>query len=228
MAWLKKPQLGTVPLFMAGDKQYFYYANKLSKELDIKLILFCSNDYERTNFKYGFSQVKPKFGHYQAYSYGLAEKAKLAAYYASQYLKNPSYLNSSLFDTLTAYLSYYFIPHDYLYLFRYINWDERQIGQTLRQEYNWELARDTKSFWRIGDGTAPFYNYIYLAMAGFTENDTFRSNQIRAGMISREEALKLVEQANQPRYDSIKWYCQTIGLDHQQVLKIIDSAPKLY
>ena len=28
-AWLKKQHLGTIPLFMAGDKQYFYYANLL-------------------------------------------------------------------------------------------------------------------------------------------------------------------------------------------------------
>ena len=27
LAWLKQPNLGTVPLFMAGDKQYFYFAN---------------------------------------------------------------------------------------------------------------------------------------------------------------------------------------------------------
>ena len=28
-------------------------------------------------------------------------------------------------------------------------------------KYNWEKAVDTDSTWRIGDGTAPVYNYIY-------------------------------------------------------------------
>jgi beta-lactamase class D len=38
-AWLKSPSLGTIPLFMAGDKLYFYYANKLMKQF---LLLLCS------------------------------------------------------------------------------------------------------------------------------------------------------------------------------------------
>ena len=29
------------------------------------------------------------------------------------------------------------------------------------EDTEWESADDTKSTWRIGDGTASFYNYIY-------------------------------------------------------------------
>jgi glutamine---fructose-6-phosphate transaminase (isomerizing) len=65
------------------------------------------------------------------------------------------------------------------------------------------LATDTNTPWRIGDGTSAFYNYIYYLVAGFTEHDTFRSNQIREGDISREEALRLVEDENRPRYQNI-------------------------
>ncbi len=32
LAWLKRPSLGTIPLFMAGDKQFFYFANKLQNK----------------------------------------------------------------------------------------------------------------------------------------------------------------------------------------------------
>lgn len=46
---------------------------------------------------------------------------------------------------------------------------------------------DTNTTWRIGDGTAAFYNYVYYTVAGFTEHDTFRSNQIREGQMTREE-----------------------------------------
>ena len=60
-------------------------------------------------------------------------------------------------------------------------WDEGLIDQTLAREYRWETAADTGTTWRIGDGTAAFYNFIYYTVAGFTENDTFRSNQIREG-----------------------------------------------
>ncbi len=49
----------------------------------------------------------------------------------------------------------------------------------------------------IGDGTAPFYNYIYLTVGGFSEHDTFRSNQIREGLITRDQAMAAIETENQ-------------------------------
>jgi hypothetical protein len=90
------------------------------------------------------------------------------------------------------------------------------------------MAKDTNATWRIGDGTAAFYNYIYYVAAGFTENDTFLSNQIREGMVRREEALKLTLEQNKPRFESIQWYCDTIGIDFEKTIKMINSIPKLY
>ena len=77
--------------------------------------------------------------------------------------------------------------------------------------YDWETSPDTRSTWRIGDGTAAFYNYIYYNVAGFTENDT-SSNQIREGLISRDDALALVDE-NSPRYlilDGIRYFSTLI------------------
>ena len=226
LAWLKKPDLGMVPLFMAGDKQYFYYANKLRKQLGVDLIVYSENPFEKTDFKSGFCGIPPKFNIKHAYNLGLLNKTKLAFYYLKQYLSNPGYLNSSLLDTMSAYASSYLIPHDYVYLYRYINWDENRVTTTLISDYNWETAQDIKTTWRIGDGTAAFYNYIYYLVAGFTENDTFRSNQIREGLISRKEALKLVEEENKPRYDSLMWYCNTNGINFTKIIEIINSIPK--
>lgn len=227
-AWLKKPKLGIVPLFMAGDKAYFYHAKRLKTELGVSAIFFCENMLERTDFKSGFAGVTPYYDENYVYTQSLRNKLKITFYYLLQYLVNPAYINASIPDTFFAYASYYLISRDYYNLFKYIPWDEEEIITTLRNEYDWELADDTVSTWRIGDGTAGFYNYIFYTMAGFTENDTFRSNQIREGMITREEALKLVEKENEPRFESIKWYCDTIGIDFEDTIKTINAAPKLY
>jgi len=213
---------------MAGDKQYFYYANRLMKEYDIKLLFMAENRLERTHFKHGFCGVKHHDSHKPAYNMDLKDKLTLANYYLKEYITNPSYINASLLDTIGAYISFYMIPHNYNYFFNYITWDERKIEDVLVNEYNWELASDTKSSWRIGDGTAPLYNYIYYTAAGFTENDTFRSNQILEGMIARDEALKLAERDNKPRWDSLVWYCNTIGLDFIKTVETINAMPKLY
>jgi glucosamine--fructose-6-phosphate aminotransferase (isomerizing) len=226
-AWLKKPDLGMVPLFMAGDKQFFHYANLLKRRFGVQSMVFAVNPLEKTGFKTGFCGVnESKGGMY--FDFSLMKKLRLSAYYLRQYLRNPAYLNSSLLDTAWAFSSSFFISHEYLMLFEYIRWDEEQINSTLRGEYDWELATDTDSTWRIGDGTASFYNYIYYVVAGFTENDTFRSNQIREGAMTREQALRLVDKENQPRWDTIHWYARTIGFDWDEARNVIDAIPKHY
>ncbi|HDZ9635907.1 TPA: glucosamine 6-phosphate synthetase, partial [Vibrio cholerae] len=107
-------------------------------------------------------------------------------------------------------------------------WDEKVIDDTLFNVYDWEKAIDTSTTWRIGDGTAAFYNYVYYTVAGFTEHDTFRSNQIREGDLTRDEALKLVAEENKPRYPNIRWYLDTLGLDFKEVISLVNKIPKLY
>ncbi len=233
VAWLKKPNLGMVPLFMAGDKQYYYYANKIKKEHHLETIQLAVNPFEVTHFKYGFCGIKPDILSKNEQSQKverlkLQNIFKMSGHYLKQYITNPSYINSSLFDTLTATLSYYVIPHNYFRLFNYIQWNESEVNHVLLDEYGWETSSETNSTWRIGDGTAPFYNYIYYLVTGFTENDTLRSNQIREGMICREEALKLIYEENQPRFNDMKWYFDSIGLDMEDVLRQVNRIPKLY
>lgn len=229
-AWLKRPTLGLIPLFMAGDKHYFYYANKVAKDNNLDdLTVLCDNPLEVTYFKFGFAGAKPNFVKKgQLFSISLLDNIKMLFFYAKEYILNPRLINSSIIDTLKAYLSYYGIKHNYVNLFKYFEWNEEEIEKVLLNEYNWELAPDTETSWRIGDGTAPFYNYIYTAVAGFSENDTFRSNQIREGVITREEGMKLILRDNKPRYESIKWYLDMIGVDFEEAIGIINEIPKLY
>ena len=144
-------------------------------------------------------------------------------------IKSLGYFNSSLWDTLSGeYYRSYHKKTDYFHLFDYWRWDEDQINKTLLEEYDWEMAPDTPTSWRIGDGTAAFYNYIYYIVAGFTEHDTFRSNQIREGQLTRQEALQKVSEENKPRYPNLKWYLDAVGLDFETVIKKINSIPRLY
>jgi len=227
-AWLKRPSLGTVPLFMAGDKQYFYYANKVRKEMNIPLGIIGGCPLERTKFKTGYSGVPPQFDSNLSFIENLSFTAKMLFYYGKEFLLNPAFINKSIFDTLGGFISYYITPHNLLQLFEYISWEENEIEKVLINEYGWEMATDTKSSWRIGDGTAGFYNYIYYMIGGITENDTFRSNQIREGLISREEALKKSEKEDIPRIDSMIWYANVIGFDLLEALKKIHSVKTLY
>jgi hypothetical protein len=232
-AWLKKPDLGMVPILMAGDKQFYYYFHKVRKQTGVNLFIFCGG-YEAEEgtglFKYGFCNVSQGGKNALKRLTGISRvnKLKIMSYYLKQFIKNPAYFNRSIIDTLFAYYSSYVIPDDYVYLYHYLDWDEKRILSKISEKFDWERETDTIATWRIDDGTAPFYNYIYMTMAGFTEFDIFRSHQIREGKLTREKAYELIKEENRPRFESIEWYGQAIDFDMNKAIEIINAAPKLY
>ena len=228
-AWLKKPELGMIPLFMAGDKAFYHHARQLKKETNIKLVFFCTgNMIENCPYKFGFSGIKDGESGMKLTKIKMLDKIQLVSYYLKQFILNPAYLNSSLLDTAAAYWHTFVAKDDFLYLYQYIDWNEDNVVNTIVKEYGWEKATDTKTTWRIGDGTASFYNYIYYSMAGFTEDDDMISNMIREGYINREEGLKRSIEFAKPRIASLLEYSQMIGLNYEETLTTINSTKKLY
>ena len=228
-AWLKRPHLGMIPLFMAGDKYFYYYVDQVKRQTGIALNIWGVNPMENTDFKVGFLGVAPDHEKKYIYSLSLMRQLKLFWGAGKAALSNLSYLNGSIPDTLGSFASRSLKPHrDYHHLYDYMLWDEKVIDTVLFDEYDWEKAVDTDTTWRIGDGTAAFYNYIYYTVAGFSEHDTFRSNQIREGMLDREEALRLIEVENRPRYPTIRWYTDAIHVDYERAIRTINAIPKLY
>jgi hypothetical protein len=228
-AWLKSPHLGMMAMLTAGDKHFFRYVEDIKKQTGINLNLWGVNPLEVTHFKTGFLGIAPDFEEKRVYSHGVIKQLRYHSKRFKAMLESPSYFNSSLWDTLSGeYYRSFTEKRDYYHIFDYWRWDEETVDNTLINGYNWETAVDTTTTWRIGDGTAAFYNYVYYTVAGFTEHDTFRSNQIREGQLTRENALKLVEDENRPRYQNIRWYLDTLGIDFEEVIKIVNSIPKLY
>lgn len=228
-AWLRRPHLGMIPLFMAGDKFFYYYVDQVKRQTGIALNIWGVNPLENTDFKVGFMGLPPDFGKKRIYSLSLGRQLKLFLGVAKAIAANPAYINGSVLDTVGSFISRSVMPHrDYFHLYDYFQWDEQRIDRLLIEEYEWERAVDTDTTWRIGDGTAAFYNYIYATVAGFSEHDTFRSNQIREGAISREEALRRVAEENRPRYATIKWYMDVVKVDFERAITTINAIPKLY
>jgi glutamine---fructose-6-phosphate transaminase (isomerizing) len=227
-AWLKSPHLGMISIFTAGDKHFFRHVETVKKQTSINLNLWSINPLEVTHFKAGFLGIKPDFEEKRVYTHGFSKQLRYQKLRLKAMLQSLGYFNISLWDTLSGeYYRSFTEKKDYYHVFDYWRWEEQIVDETLKT-YDWEIAPDTNTTWRIGDGTAAFYNYIYYTVAGFTEHDTFRSNQIREGQITREEALVLVEDENRPRYPNIRWYLDAVGLDFKQTIKVINSITKLY
>ena len=226
-AWLRSPHLGMISILTAGDKHFFRFVETVKQQTGVKLNLWGVNPLEVTHFKAGFLGVPPDFEEKRVYSHGVMKQLRYQWLRLQAMLRSPSYFNRSLWDTLSGeYYRSFTTKDDYFHIFDFWRWDERAVDQTLAQ-YDWERAPDTNTTWRIGDGTAAFYNYIYYTVAGFSEHDTFRSNQIREGELSREEALRLVADENRSRYPNIKWYLDAVGLDFQEVITAVNAIPRL-
>lgn len=227
-AWLKSPNLGMISILTSGDKHFFRHVETVKSQTGIALNLWGVNPLEVTHFKAGFLGVPPDFEEQRVYSHGAMKQLRYQLLRFRAMLDSPGYFNSSLWDTLSGeYYRSFFKRSDYFHVFDYWRWDEEVINKTLINEYDWECAPDTNSTWRIGDGTAAFYNYIYYTVAGFTEHDTFRSNQIREGDLTRAQALTLVQDENRPRYPNIKWYLDAVGVDFRDAISVINAIPKL-
>lgn len=227
-AWLKAPHLGMISILTAGDKHFFRHVETIKRQTGINLNLWGVNPLEVTHFKAGFLGVPPDFEEKRVYMHGISKQINYHWLRFKAMLQSPGYFNHSLWDTLSGeYYRSFTEKSDYYHIFDYWTWDETICDDTLMR-YDWELAPDTSTTWRIGDGTAAFYNYLYYTIAGFTEHDTFRSNQIREGQLTREEGLALVEDENRPRYQNIRWYLDSLNMDFIDTIGKINSIARLY
>lgn len=228
-AWLKSPHLGMMAMLTAGDKHFFRFVENIKKQTGINLNIWGVNPLEATHFKAGFLGIKPDFEENMVYSNGVMGQLRYHFKRFKAMSESLGYFNRSLWDTLSGeYYRSFTKKEDYYHIFDYWRWEEEIVNETLINNYGWEIATDTNTTWRIGDGTAGFYNYVYHTVAGFTEHDTFRSNQIREGQLTREKALELVQDENRPRYQNIRWYLDTLEMDFEDVINIVNKIPKLY
>jgi asparagine synthetase B (glutamine-hydrolysing) len=230
-AWLKHPEMGMVPLFMAGDKDFYQFGRTLKRHYGIDLTVFCSGYLlEQRQFFVGFCGVHDRVTYTaRLYDYPLFVKMKLAMYYVGQYARNPAYINESFFDSVKSFFTGFLLKDDFLYLFEYLKWDEAEIEKVLKEEYGWQSdAGYGTNQWRMGDGQTAFTNYIFHTVAGFSEFDNFRSNQIREGLLERDEAMRLIEQDNQPKWGALEYFGYVVGINLDEILARVNNVPKLY
>ena len=230
-AWLEKPHLGMLPIVHAGDKKFFDYGRILSKELNLDLVIHCTGvQLEQREFFLGFAGVNQNLKNNQkAFSYTLYNKMKAFLFYGMQFFKNKAYFNSALIDNLDCFFALFLRKDNFLQLFNYEPWNEKTIEETLKDEYEWKKdVSYGNNQWRSGDGQTAFNNFVYYTLAGFSEYDQFRSNQIREDLITRSDAIILCEEDNKIKYETLKIFSEIVGFNLDTVLSKISTLPKLY
>ncbi len=230
LAWIKNPHLGMVPLFFVGDKPFYYYGQKLLKDLNIPLLVDgAGNQTEQMEFKIGFCGIDQKLNNNpHLMFFPRSTKFKLLLWYSYQYLINPSYINDALSDSVFGFFISFYMNYTANQFYDFYKWDEKEIDFELEKNYGIYGNKSFNNQWRIGDGQTAFTNYIWYNRAGFSEFDNYRSNQIREGLIEREEAMRLVLIDNQPKVEAIEQFCDLISINFEEIITKINNQKKLY
>ena len=229
-AWLKKPHLGMVPLFFIGDKPFLYYGNDLKKKTKSDITIHGTGfQCEQMEFKVAYCGVQQYLKNNNSMSsFNLFNKMKLLLWYFFQYTKNISYFNSSLIDNAIGFYSSFIHKDTAIPIYNYVKFDSKNIDNQLDQLGFISDKKYGLNQWRVGDGWTALTNFIYYQIGGFSEFDSYRSNQIREDILTRDEAIKLTTLDNKPRLESISNFCNLIGVNTEEVLLRILSIKKRY
>ena len=108
------------------------------------------------------------------------------------------------------------------------DWDETEINQTLVGEYVWGLATDTSPASLIEEASAAFSSTSTTQLPVSPNVKPLKVIRFGKNVISRDGALKLVTGETCPRYESIKWYFDALGIEFQDTVSRINAVPKIF
>lgn len=193
-AWLKKPDLGTTGLLCLACKPFYLKFYQIAKKNNISLIIDGSNPNEATQFK-AEARVGPKSNSSKSPNPVLKMARKVIQNH--RYMKPCNFLPGihtlMSLDGHTRYLEWRYPDiekHGYFWCYPY---NEKEIDEILR-ELGWTKANDNKSPWRFDCEIDSLKNYLFNKLVGASEKEDLFSKNIRAGLMTREEALSRLDE----------------------------------
>jgi len=112
-------------------------------------------------------------------------------------------------------------------VFNYIEWDQDIIEKTLQEETGWQKPAKSLT-WRYDCILEPLLDFTYKREFGISSAGLYLSGLIRSGGISREKALRLLEESeDQARLDaSLKTALDFLKIPIQTQEKFFNSTKK--
>lgn len=88
-----------------------------------------------------------------------------------------------------------------VHLFDYIEWDRNEILSSITGSLGWEKPEESISTWRFDCHLHSLVNYCHKKAIGFNHDIDGLANMVRAGKMTRKEAMALIEKG----FDSDEW-----------------------
>ena len=233
-AILRTTDLAIVPLLMSGDKSWMHWAQQIAKERGSAPIVMGTHRAESTGFKSALAtgrRTRPTSDHHSFWKLQIGPLARMATRYATFGLREPGALPILYRDALPGAWHYYVRRQQIVLPFDYVPWDRELIESTIETEYGWSFGTSGTK-WRAGDGTAVVYNLLYISGLGYSELETFLSNQIRSGSMTRSAAMSAIVNRPSVDLDALIGYLDFIGADRQASLRgfvdVVEDSPAFH
>lgn len=140
-------------------------------------------------------------------------------------IRNPSFLLRPIVLSSFCREAYYRFFHKfsselrYLYLFKFIPWDEQTILDTIGNQLNWRKPHHSPTTWRADCNIHLLKQYVYRETLGFTKNDELLSGMVRMNLLGRQDALQRLEKDNDVPLDFIAALLAEYGIDFSDLAK---------
>ncbi len=113
-----------------------------------------------------------------------------------------------------------------IHLGDYIFWDDERQMEFVRDTYGWRednVEGTYKGYKSVECIMAGVHDYSKFIKRGFGRTTDHTSADVRAGLLTREEAMRLAKEGDAKRPEALDYYLQITGMTEQEVIDAIKA-----
>jgi hypothetical protein len=226
-AWLRRPSIAMIPMLCVQCRTMDWDICRAARRNGVRCIVTGASAIQDAPFVSQLSHVSATVP-FEASIVKAGPRVLLAM------ARNPRYLNPLCLSVLAkSYLVAMIkaigpgrlgLGVTKLGVFSFLKWDEQEVTSRVTAELGWDYPRDTDQMQRFDCPIAHLKNYIYRSALGVSKIDEYYANMVREGSLSRDEAMRRLEQDSrfddEPLLDAI----ERTGNDGRMLLPRLKDA----
>ncbi|HVK55670.1 MAG TPA: N-acetyl sugar amidotransferase [Burkholderiales bacterium] len=113
-----------------------------------------------------------------------------------------------------------------IHLGDYIFWDDERQMEFVRDNYQWredKVEGTYKGYKSVECKMAGVHDYMKFVKRGFGRGTDHASQDVRAGLLTREEGFELAKKHDQERPGAMDMYVQITGIPEEEVIRTLKS-----
>ncbi len=219
ISWMENPTAVSAGMTCVACKHLHIFGYKLAVERHIPNIVWSSSPHEYAPFL----AIKPKQDKSNPFKregltkgfIKLLDQSVHSPKFTKALLKN---LSVSFWGTISAfptssYLKYRFPKVNSVMFYDYEDWNPIHIKREVMEKLDWRIPQEIKEDWHSDCIFNIFKEYMFQKMYGVSYTDALLSNEIRYGIISREEAMRDLKISKENFSKAINEALKVVGLE---------------